>query len=592
MSFTSRAGLASAAMVAAAALAAAPAHAATYTVTRFDDPAPLGACDADCSLREAVSAANGSAGEDTIRLPGGTYTLSLTQPSGPSGDLDIFDALTMATVGPGDAIIDANGSVTGDRGLEVHSGSTFLFGVGVVNGVAPVDGDGVQRGGGIRVDPDGKLAMLGGEVDRNSAPGASGEGGGIHNAGLLELLPGLGAAEGGTTGIVDFGGVVVDGNSAGGTGGMGGGVYTAQSAQTIVDASKLSGNQAPLGGALFDLGAPSAGGSQIFRSLLTDNSAAAGGAVFEDTGGSITLHNTTIDASTADIAGGAVRTRGGTVLLKSSTVTSNVAGKEGGGIAARDGAGGEPASVTLHDTIVAKNTDADDGVHPDCFDLTGGRFHSGGYNIVGIGAGCGLQPAAGDRIGTAASPVDPGLAPSRRFAGGLQPTWPIEPGSAAVDAGDPSPGGCEPEDARGVPRSLGGRCDIGAYELTRCQGVRVNRVGSKLEDASTSQRPPLVTSTAAGDGILGLGGSDDLAGNAGDDGLCGGNGGDTLSGGVGKDALAGGAQDDVLEGGWGPDRLLGGGGADRLAGGPGFDVCEGGVGHDTATGCEVKRGIP
>jgi CSLREA domain-containing protein len=592
MGFGSRAGLVSAATFAAAALIAAPAHAATYTVTRFDDPAPPGACDPDCSLREAVIAANGASGPDAIRLPGGTYTLSIAQPSGPSGDLDINDSVTMATVGPGDAVIDANGAVTGDRGLEVHSGSTFLFGVGVVNGVAPADGDGVHRGGGIRVDADGRLAMHGGEVGRNSVPEAAGEGGGIHNAGLVELLSGLGAAEAGSAGIVDFGGVLVDGNTVGGAGGLGGGIFTAQSATTVVEGSKLSSNQAPFGGAIFDLGAPSAGGSQIFRSLLTHNSAAAGGAVFEGTGGSITLHNATIEGSTADIAGGAVRTRGGTVLLKNSTVSSNAAGKEGGGIATRDGAGGEPASVTLHNTIVAANTDADDGAHPDCFDVTGGRFHSGGYNIIGIGDGCGLQPAAGDQIGTAASPVDPGLAPSTRFAGGLQPTWPIQPTSNAVDAGDPSPGGCEPEDARGVPRSLGGRCDIGAYELTRCQGVLVNRVGSKLKDASTSQRPPLVTPTAAADGLLGLGGNDDLAGDAGDDGLCGGDGGDTLRGSVGGDVLAGGADDDVVNGGGGPDRLLGGSGGDRLAGGPGFDVCKGGLGHDIATGCEVKRGIP
>lgn len=57
-------------------LALADAGAATYTVTRFDDPAP-GACLVnDCSLREAVNAANANAGADRIALGEGTYQLS------------------------------------------------------------------------------------------------------------------------------------------------------------------------------------------------------------------------------------------------------------------------------------------------------------------------------------------------------------------------------------------------------------------------------------------------------------------------------------------------------------------------------------
>ena len=41
----------------------------------------------------------------------------------------------------------------------------------------------------------------------------------------------------------------------------------------------------------------------------------------------------------------------------------------------------------------------------------------------------------------------------------------LQPGSPAIDAGDLTPGSCEPTDARGVYRSAGGRCDIGAYEV-------------------------------------------------------------------------------------------------------------------------------
>lgn len=65
-------------LTAALLLAIADVGAATYTVTRFDDPAP-GACLVnDCSLREAVNAANASAGADGIVLGEGTYQLSRT----------------------------------------------------------------------------------------------------------------------------------------------------------------------------------------------------------------------------------------------------------------------------------------------------------------------------------------------------------------------------------------------------------------------------------------------------------------------------------------------------------------------------------
>ena len=51
-------------------------RAATYAVTRTDDPLPDGCTPADCSLREAVIAANTSVGPDTITLGADTFTLS------------------------------------------------------------------------------------------------------------------------------------------------------------------------------------------------------------------------------------------------------------------------------------------------------------------------------------------------------------------------------------------------------------------------------------------------------------------------------------------------------------------------------------
>src|SRR5262249_49018386 len=74
----------------------APVRAASFVVTRFDDPTPGGCNPGDCSLREAVMAANAAPGS-TITLSAGTYTLTIpgadeTAPNTAVGDLDIFVA--------------------------------------------------------------------------------------------------------------------------------------------------------------------------------------------------------------------------------------------------------------------------------------------------------------------------------------------------------------------------------------------------------------------------------------------------------------------------------------------------------------------
>jgi len=52
------------------------AHAASFVVTKTADTAD-GTCDADCSLREAIIAANAAAGDDIITVLAGTYTLTI-----------------------------------------------------------------------------------------------------------------------------------------------------------------------------------------------------------------------------------------------------------------------------------------------------------------------------------------------------------------------------------------------------------------------------------------------------------------------------------------------------------------------------------
>ncbi len=94
------------------------AHADAITVTTTIDEIES---NAECSLREAVQAANTDSavggcvtgnGADTIIMPAGTFTLTLAganEDAALTGDLDITDTLVISGAGASQTIIDANG---------------------------------------------------------------------------------------------------------------------------------------------------------------------------------------------------------------------------------------------------------------------------------------------------------------------------------------------------------------------------------------------------------------------------------------------------------------------------------------------------
>jgi large repetitive protein len=107
---------------------------------------------------------------------------------------------------------------------------------------------------------------------------------------------------------------------------------------TITDGN--AGNSGYGGGVL------TAGTTTISASLISTNSAAAGGGV-ANSGGMLTITNTTVSGNTATEYGGAgiqnggLKNLAGTVDVKSSTVTNNTASGDGGGIL--NGQNGHPA---------------------------------------------------------------------------------------------------------------------------------------------------------------------------------------------------------------------------------------------------------
>jgi hypothetical protein len=188
------------------------------------------------------------------------------------------------------------------------------------------------------------------------------------------------------------------------------------------------------------------------------------------TGTSLTLVNTTISGNTVSGSGtpddgGAVTILGGTVDSFSSTIANN--SSEGGVGGIGGGSGGSDAS--LANTVIAANTG---DAAPDCGPGTGSR----GYNLIGDGTGCAVVAATGDRVGTGASPVAPGLGDLGDH-GGPTPTRNPVAGSPLIDAGNPAassdaappaapaPVPCPTTDQRGVGRPAGGACDIGAVEV-------------------------------------------------------------------------------------------------------------------------------
>src|SRR5688572_16063413 len=120
--------------------ASSAAFADTYTVTKATDSND-GRCDEDCSLREAIAAANARPGADLVRLKHSFYRLTV-EVEGP-GDSDLFvtDALVIRGL-PEQSTIDANDT---NRHFDIAPGSQVeLIDLVLRGGIAK------GRGGSIR----------------------------------------------------------------------------------------------------------------------------------------------------------------------------------------------------------------------------------------------------------------------------------------------------------------------------------------------------------------------------------------------------------------------------------------------------------
>ncbi len=197
--------------------------------------------------------------------------------------------------------------------------------------------------------------------------------------------------------------------------------------------------------------------------INNNRSSSSGGGIYVISG-DVTVENSTISGNTGTLHGGGIANAGGNVVIQYSTITLNTAGSTlGGGVASfRNGA----ATTEIRSSIIAGNT-TNDVQHV----LSGpSNIVSLGYNLIGNGNAVtgGVFSAAGDQVNK-----NPLLAPLVKL-GGLTAVHRLQPGSPAIDAGDPNANGLGsvPEfDQRGFPFNRiedvanGGRIDIGAYEV-------------------------------------------------------------------------------------------------------------------------------
>ena len=144
------------------------------TVNTSDDHDDGDCTAGDCTLREAVAAANAGPGVNTILFdPSVTGTIVLAL-----GQLEISDDLVIT--GPGSAALTVSGDNV-SRVFDITSGQVEIAGLTIADG----NDDGYSGGGGILIH--GGVVVTGDDlvVFNNRSP--AGNGGGIANRGNLTL---------------------------------------------------------------------------------------------------------------------------------------------------------------------------------------------------------------------------------------------------------------------------------------------------------------------------------------------------------------------------------------------------------------------
>ena len=355
------------------------------------------------SLREAIVAANSTAGADTITFDAGVFTGGVASVIRlAEGELTVTESVHLDGAGLGVVITaDAAGDDT------------------LVPGTFITDLDNTAES-----ERDDNL----GRVLEVTAPG-----------GDVVTLTGLTLTGGDTIGN-----------------GVGGGV-SSFNADLVLTSSTVSGNQGFRGGGIFT----GFGAVTLTSSTVSGNLSSGSGGGIQTLSGDVTLTSSTVSGNQTGGAGdGGGIDSGGEVVITSSTVVGNSAGERGGGIFVSN------APVEIRNSIVAGNTDSSGApdLRPAPGQALTVEFSLIGDN-TGSGLSEAQTPDAnGNLIGSAAGsgPVDPLLGPLQDNGGPTQ-THALLPSSPALDAGDSA----KSFDQRGQTRPINLRPHPMAQETVR-----------------------------------------------------------------------------------------------------------------------------
>ncbi|MGE3886220.1 MAG: choice-of-anchor Q domain-containing protein [Vicinamibacterales bacterium] len=413
----------------------------------------------NCTLREAIIAANtdsavdtcpAGSGADTIALPPGTYVLSRAGPredAAATGDLDITSELTIA--GPGRVVTTLDGGsrreALGDRVLHVLPGGHLAISGVTVRGGYCASGGGILNAGWLAITDSTVKDNVASEIaDECWAPIPTG-GAGIYNTGELHIVrstlsdnwmygtasysdvasPGGGLLNKGTAVITAS--VVIRNFAA-----SGGGIRNDLDLRLVE--TWVANNSARFYGAGLD----NMGHADLSRGAVSGN--VDGGILNGRPGAPATLRldTVTVSANRSHRLYGSIHNWGGTVAIQNSTIAGNYSVEAPGGIWG-------PAQVV--NTLIAN------GPYGDC----AGAITSLGYNLDTDGT-CGLTRPSDLPLS------DPGLGPLTDN-GGPTPTHALNAWSVALDR-IPEAACLGGLDQRGVsrPYPAHGACDVGAYE--------------------------------------------------------------------------------------------------------------------------------
>jgi CSLREA domain-containing protein len=296
------------------------ATAAIYLVTTTVDSND-GICDAHCSLREAIAAANATVDNDAIYF-----------------SLPLFGSTQTITLAGSEIVINNNGSLT-----IVGTGANRLT----------ISGNNASRI--ITVSPTAVANISYLRFTGGTGAGAAntGRGGAIYNNG----------------GITVISNCVMSGNQAA----NGGAMNNATAGTLTIRNSVISNNQATsVGGALQNF---STSTMHIINTAITENScgtSSTGGGAIQGNG-AITMTNVTMSGNISQASGGGLYYNGTGLTVTNSTIANNSAATNAGGLHKSIATN----NANIRNTIIAGNTG---GASPDATNV----FNSLGNNIIGV----------------------------------------------------------------------------------------------------------------------------------------------------------------------------------------------------------------